>query len=79
MGSPEDEPGRFNKEFLERFDFKSEGSHYSVERTRGYWLFDTPVTQAFYEAVTGENPSEFKSAQQPVEHVSWNDAQRFIL
>lgn len=68
MGSPEDEPGRYD----------DEGPQHVVEITQGYWLFDTPVTQALYDAVTGKNPSRFKSAQRPVEQVSWEDAQQFI-
>ena len=37
-----------------------------------------PVTQAQWEAVMGNNPSRFKSADRPVENVSWNDCQEFI-
>jgi formylglycine-generating enzyme required for sulfatase activity len=37
-----------------------------------------PITQAQYQAVMGNNPSRFKNnPQNPVEKVSWNDAQAF--
>ena len=37
-----------------------------------------PITQAQYEAVMGTNPSHFKNnPQNPVEQVSWNNAQAF--
>jgi formylglycine-generating enzyme required for sulfatase activity len=42
----------------------------------GFWLADTPCTQAFWQAVTGSNPSHFKTGadapQRPVENVSWD-------
>jgi formylglycine-generating enzyme required for sulfatase activity len=49
----------------------------------GFWLADTPCTQAFWQAVTGENPSHFKhgaeAPQRPVERVSWDDVmEQFI-
>ena len=36
------------------------------------------VTQAQWETVMGNNPSEFKGADRPVEMVPWNDAQAFL-
>ena len=36
-----------------------------------------PVTQAQWQAVMGNNPSNFKGDDRPVEQVSWNDCQAF--
>ncbi|MBO4545531.1 MAG: formylglycine-generating enzyme family protein, partial [Verrucomicrobia bacterium] len=66
MGSPEDELGR-NKDEIQ----------HQVTLTQGYWMGRYEVTQAQYEAVTGENPSSFKGADLPVEQVSWYDAMAF--
>jgi formylglycine-generating enzyme required for sulfatase activity len=69
MGSPADEPGRYD----------DEGPQTEITLAEGFWLFDTPVTQALYEAVTGEkNPSRFPSPDRPVEQVSWEDTGRFL-
>ncbi len=68
MGSPEHEAGRHD----------DEGPQHRVTLTEGLWLADTPVTQALWEAVTGENPSRFASPERPVEQVSWDDCQQFI-
>ena len=68
IGSPKDEPGRFN----------DEGPQQEVTIREGFWLFATPLTQALYEAVTGENPSRFEGPERPVENVSWNEAQAFL-
>ena len=64
MGSPANEPGRDEDELRHR-----------VELSRGFWLAETEVTQAQYEAVVGQNPSGFKGpGDAPVENVSWYDA-----
>ena len=68
MGSPESEAGRYS----------DEGPQHPVTIERGFWLADTPVTQALWQAVMGENPSHFKGLERPVERVSWQDAQRFF-
>jgi formylglycine-generating enzyme required for sulfatase activity len=41
-------------------------------------LFDTPCTQALWQAVMGTNPSYFKGENRPVENVSWDDCQQFL-
>ncbi|MCX7046264.1 MAG: SUMF1/EgtB/PvdO family nonheme iron enzyme [Candidatus Sumerlaeota bacterium] len=43
----------------------------------GFWLGKYPVTQAQYQAITGQNPSNFKSASNPVEQVNWDEATEF--
>ncbi|WP_227657572.1 formylglycine-generating enzyme family protein [Candidatus Magnetaquicoccus inordinatus] len=76
MGSPKDEPGRF----------EDEGPQLEVTLSTGYWLFDTPCTQELWQAVMGTNPSHFQSPQtpeesvesRPVEQVSWKDVQKFL-
>jgi len=68
MGSPPDEP--------ERDD--SEGPQHRVRFVQGFWLAETACTQVQWQAVMGENPSRFEGEENPVENVSWNDAQRFI-
>lgn len=61
MGSPADEPGRD----------EDEGPQHLVTLTGGFWLADTPCTQELWQAVMGDNPSEYVSARRPVERVSW--------
>jgi len=73
MGSPEGEAGRTGDEDPDR----SERAH-EVLLTRGYWLGETPVTQALWEAVMGKNPSRRKDADRPVERVNWNRAKAFV-
>ena len=68
MGSPDNEPGRFD----------DEGPQHPVVISNGFWLFATPCTQALWQAVMGDNPSYFQSPQRPVETVSWDDVQIFI-
>ena len=67
MGSPAKEKGRD----------VNEGPQHPVRITRGFWLFDTPCTQALWQAVMGNNPSWFPFPAHPVEQVSWRDCQQF--
>ena len=68
MGSPADESGRW----------EGEGPQHRVTIRQGYWLFDTPCTQALWETVMGRNPSRFMDPNRPVEQVSWDEVQEFI-
>jgi formylglycine-generating enzyme required for sulfatase activity len=73
MGSPETERGRW----------EDEGPLHDVVLTRGYWLGETPVTQALWVAVMDDNPSRFRGdssddLDRPVEQVSWGDCQAFF-
>jgi formylglycine-generating enzyme required for sulfatase activity len=67
MGSPESEAGR-----------SSDEDQVQVTLSEGFWMAKTEVTQAQWQAVMKENPSEFKGANRPVEKVSWDDAQKFL-
>ena len=51
---------------------------HEVTLTSDVWMQTTPVTQSQWEAVAGSNPSHFKGADRPVEHVSWSDVQEWI-
>ena len=68
MGSPEDEKGRR----------EDEGPQHWVRIARGFWMGETPVTQAQWKAVMGRNPSNFPGDDRPVEQVSWYDSLDFI-
>jgi formylglycine-generating enzyme required for sulfatase activity len=73
MGSRSSELGRW----------EDEGPQHEVILSRGYWLGRTPVTQALWVTVMGENPSRFRGEraddlERPVERVSWEDCQRFL-
>ena len=43
-----------------------------------YFIGETEVTQALWQAVMGNNPSKWNGKNLPVEQVSWNDCQTFI-
>jgi formylglycine-generating enzyme required for sulfatase activity len=68
MGSPDGEEGRF----------EWEGPRHDVTLAEGFWLFDTPCTQALWQSLMGENPSRFKSPTRPVEQVSFEDVRGFL-
>jgi formylglycine-generating enzyme required for sulfatase activity len=68
MGSPETEDGHES----------SESPEHKVRLTHGFWMGKYPVIQQQWQAIMNSNPSKFVDPHQPVEMVSWNDAQEFI-
>ena len=64
--------------------FEQQNDPYSNEKPThqvtlsSYYIGETEVTQALWTAVMGNNQSNFKGDNNPVEKVSWNDCQKFI-
>lgn len=67
MGSPEEEKGR-----------QADEEQVQVELSSHFWMAETELTQAQWQAVMENNPSQFKGAELPVDSVSWKEARRFI-
>lgn len=78
MGSPEDEPGRGGHG-------EGEGPLHEV-CLEGFWMGKYEVTQGQWQQIMGENPSYhtaekvgMDTANHPVEMISWDAVQEFIL
>ena len=56
---------------------RDQGPMHSVTLS-DFYIGETEVTQALWQAVMGENPSNHKGDDFPVENVSWEDCQTFI-
>lgn len=61
----------------EDYDEREHPSH-KVTITKGYYIGETEVTQALWEAVMNNNPSDNIGGNNPVDNVSWEDCQTFI-
>lgn len=66
MGSPAGEAQRESNE-----------SPQHQVKVPGFFMGKYEVTQAQYQAIMGNNPSNFKGEKRPVEQVSWNKAVKF--
>ena len=51
---------------------------HKVTITQPFYLGKYEITQEQWEAVMGNNPSNFKDPKNPVEQVSWDDCQQFL-
>ena len=62
--------------------YRVEGVSFKMIRVEGqgnpFYIGETEVTQALWQAVMGSNPSRFKGSNRPVESVSWDDCKEFI-
>ena len=67
MGSPTSEEGR-----------SADETQHEVIITKPYYMGKYEVTQEQWEAVMGDNPSNYKEAKFPVTNVSWEDCKEFI-
>ncbi|MBF0118785.1 MAG: formylglycine-generating enzyme family protein [Desulfobacterales bacterium] len=69
MGSPSNEPQRFDNE-----------KQHKVTINKGFYIQTTEVTQEQWKKIMGNNPAYFSKCGEncPVEQVSWNDANEFI-
>ena len=54
-----------------------EGPQHEVSISKPFYMGVTEVTQEQYEAVTGSSPSRYKGPKNPVDSVTWNDADAF--
>jgi formylglycine-generating enzyme required for sulfatase activity len=84
MGSHWDERQAIRDEGARKWAEEHEHEPRIVAIEQGFWLADTPCTQAFWVAVAEDqsNPSMFHqgpdAAQCPVEQVSWDDVQAWF-
>jgi formylglycine-generating enzyme required for sulfatase activity len=58
--------------------YHNESPAHKVTISKPFYLGKFEVTQEQWQAVMGDNPSEFPGQTNPVENVSWEDAQVFI-
>ena len=70
------ESGSFEMSALDGENKKDEVPHQVVLK-HDFYIGQTEVTQAQWEAVMRSNPSKYKGDNLPVENVSWNEAMEF--
>jgi hypothetical protein len=64
MGAPQAERDAIADKDVRKYANETEHEPRRVLMQQGFWLADTPCTQAFWLAVMGDNPSRFKDVAQ---------------
>jgi formylglycine-generating enzyme required for sulfatase activity len=59
------------------FSYCKPGSIANLKIDQSFWIAQIPITQMLWFAVMKNNPSRFRNPENPVDDVSWYDAQRF--
>jgi tol-pal system protein YbgF len=57
----------------------SEGPVHKISISNSFAVGKHEVTQGQWRAVMGSNPSQFNGVRKPVEQVSWDDVQEFVI
>lgn len=60
------------------FEIKADETPAHEVTLSSYYICKYEVTQELWQAVMGDNPSKFKGARLPVEHMRWEVCQEFI-
>ena len=68
---------RWNEALKHLGGFDNERPAHEVKLTQPFYMGKFDVTQEQYQQVTGTNPSQFPGKNNPVETVSWDEAQEF--
>src|SRR5271170_6711318 len=79
MGSSDDEKAAAVTHGHVRLDWIAGETQHRVVLTHGFWMADSPCTQALWQAVTGSNPSRFNvDAGRPVDQVPYDQCLTFL-
>ena len=68
-------PGTFQMGELTSYDL--ERYSHKVTLTKGFWMMEPEVTQKQWTAIMGDNPSDTKSDDLPINRLSWYDCEEF--
>jgi formylglycine-generating enzyme len=82
MGSSDAERGQLKDKAARDWADAREKPQHRVEISEGFWLADTPCTQAFWVAINGKQLSRFPQGalaeHRPVAQLSWDDVESFL-